>query len=243
MPVRDISRVRGMGVADMESTSTLVRIVFSASLCSTPKRCSSSTITSPRSLNWTSLESSRWVPITTSTEPSAIPSRVSLDSLAFWNRDSGLTRTGKPANRSVKVSVCWRASSVVGTRTATCLPSCTALNAARTATSVLPKPTSPEISRSMGTAASMSCFTSLMVVSWSGVSMNGKDSSSSRCHGVSAAKVWPREAIRAEYRRINSPAICLVALFALDLVEAQSEPPILDRLGASPPTYREIWSS
>ena len=33
---------------------------------------------------------------------------------------------------------------------ATCLPPITALNAARIATSVLPKPTSPQISRSIG---------------------------------------------------------------------------------------------
>ncbi len=39
---------------------------------------------------------------------------------------------------------------VVGTSTATCLPSRQALNAARMATSVLPKPTSPHTSRSMG---------------------------------------------------------------------------------------------
>ena len=198
MPVRDISRVRGMGVADMASTSTLVRSFLSASLCSTPKRCSSSITTRPRSLNCTPWESSRWVPITTSTEPSAIPAMISLDSLADWNRESAATCTGNPANRSVKVSWCCRASRVVGTSTATCFPSCTALNAARTATSVLPKPTSPETSRSMGTVASMSFLTSLTVVSWSGVSMNGKDSSSSRCHGVSGAKECPREAIRAE---------------------------------------------
>ena len=38
----------------------------------------------------------------------------------------------------------------MGTSTATCLPSCTALNAARMATSVLPKPTSPQTRRSIG---------------------------------------------------------------------------------------------
>ena len=45
---------------------------------------------------------------------------------------------------------CWRASSVVGTTTATCLPVMAATKAARSATSVLPKPTSPQISRSIG---------------------------------------------------------------------------------------------
>ena len=37
----------------------------------------------------------------------------------------------------------------------------------------------------------MSALTSSMAVRWSGVGSNGKDSSSSRCHGVSAAKAWP----------------------------------------------------
>ena len=46
--------------------------------------------------------------------------------------------TGKPAYRSANVSRCCCTSSVVGTSIATCLPSCTALNAARTAISVLP---------------------------------------------------------------------------------------------------------
>ncbi len=138
MPVMDISSVRGMGVADMARTSTSVRMALSFSLCSTPKRCSSSMITRPRFLNWVSLESSRWVPMTTSIAPERSPSSVALDSLALWNRDSVARRTGKPEKRSAKVSVCCWASSVVGTSTATCLPSCTALNAARTATSVLP---------------------------------------------------------------------------------------------------------
>ncbi len=49
-----------------------------------------------------------------------------------------LTTTGKPAYRSAKVLRCCWTSSVVGQSTATCLPSWTALNAARTAISVLP---------------------------------------------------------------------------------------------------------
>ena len=47
-------------------------------------------------------------------------------------------RTGKAANRSRSVFRCCAASTVVGARTATCLPSITALKAARMATSVLP---------------------------------------------------------------------------------------------------------
>ena len=66
---------------------------------------------------------------------------------------------------------------MVGTSTATCFPSCTALKAARTATSVLPKPTSPHTRRSIGRSASMSAVTSAMARAWSGVSVNPKASS------------------------------------------------------------------
>ena len=68
-----------MGVADIARTSTFVRICLSFSLCSTPKRCSSSTTISPRSLNRTSPDSSRCVPMTTSTLPSRRPSSVAAD--------------------------------------------------------------------------------------------------------------------------------------------------------------------
>ena len=160
IPVSDISSVRGIGVALMASTSTLVRICLSFSLCSTPKRCSSSITTSPRSLNFTFSERMRWVPITTSMLPEAISSTIARVSLALWKRDSTLILMGNPEKRSVKVSKCCCASKVVGTSTATCLPSCTALKAARIATSVLPKPTSPEIRRSMGISFSISALTS-----------------------------------------------------------------------------------
>ena len=63
---------------------------------------------------------------------------TSRASLSVWNRDRLLRLTGKPLIRSAKVDWCWVTSSVVGTSTATCLPSWIALNAARTAISVLP---------------------------------------------------------------------------------------------------------
>src|SRR3712207_6995008 len=56
IPVTAISSVRGIGVADMANTSTAVRSRLSCSLCSTPNRCSSSMMTSPRSLNLRSEE-------------------------------------------------------------------------------------------------------------------------------------------------------------------------------------------
>ena len=133
-----ISSVRGIGVADIVSTSTFVRSALMCSLCSTPKRCSSSTISRPRSLNRVLLLNSRCVPMTTSIVPSARPARTVRASASVWNRDRAATFTGKPEYRSENVWKCCWTSSVVGTRTATCLPSWTALNAARTAISVLP---------------------------------------------------------------------------------------------------------
>ena len=59
-------------------------------------------------------------------------------------------RTGQSAKRSRKFARCCCTSSVVGASTATCLPACTATKAARIATSVLPKPTSPHTMRSIG---------------------------------------------------------------------------------------------
>ncbi len=89
----------------------------------------------------------------------------------------------------------------------------------------------------------MSALTSSIVTSWSGVSTYAKASSSSRCHGVSGPKECPWVAIRAEYRRISSPAISLTCLRARALVFFQSAPPILDSDGDSPPVYLVTWSS
>ena len=71
-------------------------------------------MTRPRSLNLVSGDSSRCVPMTTSTEPSAIPRRVSSTPRCVWNRDSGLTVTGNGAYRSENVEKCCWTSSVVG---------------------------------------------------------------------------------------------------------------------------------
>ena len=76
--------------------------------------------------------------MTMSTVPSASPASVAAWVAADTNRDSSRTSIGKAANRCENVAWCWAARTVVGTRTATCLPSWIALNAARSATSVLP---------------------------------------------------------------------------------------------------------
>ena len=62
-------RVRGIGVAVRVSTCTSARSCLSFSLWATPKCCSSSTTTRPRSLNLTVLASSAWVPMTMSIVP------------------------------------------------------------------------------------------------------------------------------------------------------------------------------
>ena len=94
MPVRLISRVRGIGVAVRVSTSTSARKRLIASLWVTPKRCSSSTTSRPRFLNFTSADSRRWVPMTTSTVPSASPSTTFLAWPGVRNRERTSTRTG-----------------------------------------------------------------------------------------------------------------------------------------------------
>ena len=76
--------------------------------------------------------------MTRSTVPSSRPASVSLASRSVWNRDSGRMVTGNWPNRSANVAKCCCTSSVVGTSRMTCLPSWIALNAARTAISVLP---------------------------------------------------------------------------------------------------------
>ena len=66
-----------MGLAVRVSTSTPSAMALIDSLWLTPKRCSSSTTSRPSFLKVTSSPSSRWVPTTTSTEPSASPASTS----------------------------------------------------------------------------------------------------------------------------------------------------------------------
>ena len=185
-PPSDIFSVRGMGVADMVSTSTLALNFFSFSFAATPKRCSSSTIRSPRSWKPASFDSRRCVPIRMSTLPASVSARTFFCSRAERKRLTISTRSGNAAMRWLKVVKCWKARTVVGASTATCLPSCATLKAARMASSVLPYPTSPHSRRSMACGLSRSCLMSSSAVNWSGVSSNSNASSNSFCQGVSA---------------------------------------------------------
>lgn len=125
-------------------------------------------------MNCTSDDSSLCVPITMSTLPSLICAIAAFTSFVVLKRDSSTIRTGQSAKRSAKVCVCCSASSVVGDSSATCLPPSTAMNAARSATSVLPKPTSPHTRRSIGLPLVMSPITAAMAAAWSGVSSKPK---------------------------------------------------------------------
>ena len=116
------------------------------------------------------LASSAVVPMTMSTLPAArsrlIVGRILGADQARQLRDADR----QPWKRALKVRKCWRLSSVVGTTTATWLPDIAATKAARSATSVLPKPTSPQISRSIGRPDARSPITSSMARGWSSVS-------------------------------------------------------------------------
>ena len=144
MPLKDIFKVRGIGVAVNVITSTSARSARRRSFCLTPNRCSSSMITKPRSLKAKS-------------EPEYLMGAnhdVHFAVGAAFGNLGVLAVAAQPAHRlsmlighwakrSRKVSKCCWANSVVGTKMTTCLLFCAATKAARMATSVLPKPTSP----------------------------------------------------------------------------------------------------
>ncbi len=169
-PFRERARVRGIGVAESIRTSTFSLACFILSFDMTPKRCSSSMISRPRSLKTTSSFSMRTVPMSMSISPQASRPITSFCSLRERKREIRATVTGKPVNLAVKVIWCCCARIVVGTRKAVCLPPCAARKAARRATSVFPYPTSPTSNLSIGKGRSMSSSISEIAVSWSRVS-------------------------------------------------------------------------
>ncbi|MNN90781.1 hypothetical protein D3C81_2087960 [compost metagenome] len=96
-------RVRGIGVAVRVRMSTSLRRALSCSFWRTPKRCSSSMITRPRSLILTSSCSSLWVPMTMSILPSARSATAAATSLGDLKRLITSTVTGQSAKRSRKL--------------------------------------------------------------------------------------------------------------------------------------------
>ena len=149
IPESDIFRVLGIGVAVIAKMSTSARSARILSFCLTPKRCSSSMITKPRFLKINSGPSSLCVPITISSFPDLHSSATIALSLFEFILLTLAMDTGQFAKRFLNVSKCCCARSVVGTSTAICFRFWTATSAARSATSVFPNPTSPQINLSV----------------------------------------------------------------------------------------------
>ena len=95
-PTSDMCSVRGIGVAESASAHRpSCRSAFSRSFTSTPNRCSSSMMTSPRLWNSTSFDASRCVPMTMSTLPAFSPSTISRSSSGVQKRLSLAMSNGK----------------------------------------------------------------------------------------------------------------------------------------------------
>jgi hypothetical protein len=142
-------------------------------------------------------------------------------------RESWATLIGSPSKRAAKVRACWRDSSVVGTTTATWVPDMATQKAARSATSVLPKPTSPQISRSIGLPEDKSSSTSPMARCWSSVSAKGKRAqNSSQAPSGGMAEMALRVA-RSAAMRISAAAMSAMRCLALALRACQAPPPSL----------------
>ncbi len=114
------------------------------------------------------------MPTTSRIVPSASPALTRLASAGATRRESCATSTPNRPKRRRRVSACWRASTVVGAISAACLPEKIAAASARSATSVLPKPTSPQTSRSIGRPEARSAISASTAAAWSGVGAKPK---------------------------------------------------------------------
>ena len=136
--------------------STFNRYFFKISFCFTPNLCSSSITNKPRSLNSKLSWSILCVPIQISNLPDFNNFFVSLISLFPLSLFKHPMFTGNWLSLDLKVSKCCSAKIVVGTKIATCLPLWIALKLALIASSVFPKPTSPQSNLSIGELFSIS---------------------------------------------------------------------------------------
>ena len=136
------------------------------------------------------------------------------------------------ANRRSNTSRCCRARTVVGAATSTCQPAKAALAAARNATSVLPKPTSPHTRRSMGRPAARSACTASMAARWQGVSGWGKR----RCRAAAPERCSMAGAVTAA----RAAAAC-ASWVAVACTSASTS--ARRRRQASPPIWSGAWPS
>ena len=173
-PESDICSVRGMGVAVSVSTSTCSRSSFICSLCCTPKRCSSSMTTSPRSFGATSrpeqaVRADEDVDLALR-KPSSAACLLGFGAEARQHLDAHRIR----ANRSENVVKCCWARMVVGAEHHDLLAVLRRLE--RRADGDLglavADVAADEAVHRLG--RSMSALTSAMAVSWSGVSSYGE---------------------------------------------------------------------
>ena len=104
MPDSAIFSVRGMGVADNVSVSTCLESSLSFSLCVTPKRCSSSMTSNPRSLKCSPFCSSECVPMSRSIFPSAALCKIFFFCAGVLKRESTSIVTGKLRKRLMAVA-------------------------------------------------------------------------------------------------------------------------------------------
>ncbi|KAG1436447.1 hypothetical protein G6F56_013552 [Rhizopus delemar] len=128
-----------------------------------------------RARSWTTTASciSAWVPTTTCASPLATCSITLARALPVTLPASQAMRTPSGSSQPRRLLRCCSASSSVGAANATCLPCSTASIAASAATTVLPEPTSPCTSRSIGLGRDRSSRICLNTRACAPVSANG----------------------------------------------------------------------
>ena len=106
------------------------------------------------------------------------------------------------------------------------------------ATSVFPKPTSPQIKRSIGKPAPRSSITSEMAVSWSSVSWYGKRAQNASHIPTVGSNMGAFRSARSAATRINFSAISRMRSFNFPFLACQAPPPKRSRKPSSCP-YRD----
>ncbi len=199
----------------MTSTWGLVSVPAlprSASRCSTPKRCCSSTTTKPRSAKDTLSWIRACVPTTMPAAPLAVSSMACRRCAVFSEPVSSVIRVALSAapsspamarspSSSASERACCAASTSVGASIAAWRPASTTWSIARSATSVLPEPTSPWSRRFIGCTPDRSVVIAAPTSSWPCVRVNGSFASnrSSRppsTGGQAGAGRWPADSLR-----------------------------------------------
>ncbi len=174
LPYTVIAKVRGIGVAVITSTCGATEFFFhNRALCATPKRCCSSITTNPRFLN-----------VTLSSSRACVPTRIWSEPLSSWlcmvSRSAFFVEPVRSfmfipigAARLYSISKCCEASISVGAIMHAWVPLSSAISMHKSATSVLPLPTSPCNSRFICFPVHMSARISLITRCWAFVRLNG----------------------------------------------------------------------